>query len=214
LAVLAVPDVLEKRLADSLSEGAHDLPVDEQRVDGVATVVHRDEPIEPNQAGLPIHAHDGYTGTEAECWVILPEEDGGLQPGRLFGREPGAAMSEVAYAIPSDHPFRHALHVKAAGHRLDVPRARFEQPGCQPPAFLSDLGGGLSQRAAAESGAAAPERPIEEFFASMPAPEWPASLPGAASGTTVPMLYAELGDAVGRRQSFRHLQARTGAPCR
>jgi len=51
---------------------------------------------------------------------------------------------------------------------------------------------------------------IEDFFARMPAPEWTTSLPGAGSGTTVPTLYAELGDAVGRWQSFRHLQAHGG----
>ena len=36
---------------------------------------------------------------------------------------------------------------------------------------------------------------ITDFFAGMPGPNWAASLPGAASGTTVPSVYAELGDA-------------------
>lgn len=52
---------------------------------------------------------------------------------------------------------------------------------------------------------------IEDFFARMPAAAWATSLPGAKSGTTVPRLYAELGDAVGRWESFRHLQAHAGA---
>jgi len=51
---------------------------------------------------------------------------------------------------------------------------------------------------------------IADFFASMPAAKWALSLPGAESGTTVPTLYAELGDAVGRWQSFRHLQGHAG----
>src|SRR5262245_66390245 len=68
-------------------------------------------------------------------------------------------MSELADAIPRDHPLRHALHVKAAPDRLDVLRTRFEQTGREPPALLPDLDRGSSERAPAESGAAAPERP-------------------------------------------------------
>jgi hypothetical protein len=51
---------------------------------------------------------------------------------------------------------------------------------------------------------------IADFFATMPAAKWVASLPGAQSGTTVPTLYAELGDAAGRWQTFRHLQGHAG----
>lgn len=51
---------------------------------------------------------------------------------------------------------------------------------------------------------------IADFFASMPAAKWAASLPGAESGTTVPSLYAELGDAAGRWETFRQLQGHSG----
>jgi transposase len=51
---------------------------------------------------------------------------------------------------------------------------------------------------------------VERFFASMPAAEFVKTLPGGKSGTTVPMLWAELGDAESRWQSFRHLQAEAG----
>ncbi len=51
---------------------------------------------------------------------------------------------------------------------------------------------------------------IADFFARMPAATWATSLPGGQSGTTVPRLYAELGDAVGRWQSFQHLQGHAG----
>ena len=51
---------------------------------------------------------------------------------------------------------------------------------------------------------------IADFFARMPAPSWAASLPGAARGTTVPRLYAELGDAAGRWQTAPHLQGHAG----
>src|SRR5262245_38297774 len=48
---------------------------------------------------------------------------------------------------------------------------------------------------------------ISDFFARMPEAKWACSLPGGLSGTTVPTLYAELGDAIDRWESFRHLQA-------
>ncbi|HJR51930.1 MAG TPA: IS110 family transposase [Gemmatimonadales bacterium] len=51
---------------------------------------------------------------------------------------------------------------------------------------------------------------IADFFASMPAANWATSLPGGRSGTTVATLYAELGDAPGRWQTFRHLQGHAG----
>ena len=51
---------------------------------------------------------------------------------------------------------------------------------------------------------------IERFFASMPAAKLVETLPGGKSGTTVRMLWAELGDAKSRWESFRHLQAEAG----
>lgn len=52
---------------------------------------------------------------------------------------------------------------------------------------------------------------VEDFFASMPAAKLSETLPGGKSGTTVPTLWAELGDAEGRWKSFKHLQAQAGA---
>jgi transposase len=51
---------------------------------------------------------------------------------------------------------------------------------------------------------------IDDFFADMPAANWARSLPGGQSGTTVPRLYAELGDAAGRWESYQHLQGHGG----
>lgn len=51
---------------------------------------------------------------------------------------------------------------------------------------------------------------VQRFFASMPAAKLVKELPGGKSGTTVPMLWAELGDAKSRWESFRHLQAEAG----
>jgi transposase len=51
---------------------------------------------------------------------------------------------------------------------------------------------------------------IRSFFASMPAAELVKMLPGAKTGTIVATLWAELGDAKSRWESFRHLQAEAG----
>jgi transposase len=51
---------------------------------------------------------------------------------------------------------------------------------------------------------------VKSFFASMRAAELVTMLPGAKTGTIVATLWAELGDAKGRWESFRHLQAEAG----
>ena len=53
-------------------------------------------------------------------------------------------------------------------------------------------------------------RRFKVFSPHMPAAEFIKELPGGKSGTTVPLLWAELGDAKSRWQSFRHLQAEAG----
>jgi transposase len=52
---------------------------------------------------------------------------------------------------------------------------------------------------------------VESFFASSPAAQFAKTLPGGKSGTLVAAIWAELGDAQGRWQSSRHLQAEAGA---
>jgi len=52
---------------------------------------------------------------------------------------------------------------------------------------------------------------VQCFFASMAAAKLASGLPGAKSGTTLASVWAELGDAPGRWQSFRHLQAQAGS---
>ena len=54
------------------------------------------------------------------------------------------------------------------------------------------------------------QQQVQRFFASMPAAKLVETLPGAKGGTIVPLLWAELGDARSRWQSFRHLQAEAG----
>jgi transposase len=52
---------------------------------------------------------------------------------------------------------------------------------------------------------------VERFFASTLAARLVEKLPGGKSGTLLPALWAELGDAPARWQSFKHLQAEAGA---
>ena len=52
---------------------------------------------------------------------------------------------------------------------------------------------------------------IEDFFASMPTAQWVRTLPIGDHGITAPTLWARLGDAPERWESFRHLQAQAGA---
>ena len=51
---------------------------------------------------------------------------------------------------------------------------------------------------------------IDDFFASMPVAQWARTLPIGKHGITAPTLWARLGDAPGRWESFRHLQAHAG----
>ncbi len=51
---------------------------------------------------------------------------------------------------------------------------------------------------------------IHRFFAALPAAKWAKTLPGGRQGLTVPRICAELGDALGRWQSWQHLQAYAG----
>src|SRR5512138_187850 len=51
---------------------------------------------------------------------------------------------------------------------------------------------------------------IDDFFAHMPAAQWARTLPIGKHGITAPTLWARLGDAPGRWESFRHLQAHAG----
>jgi len=51
---------------------------------------------------------------------------------------------------------------------------------------------------------------IDDFFATMPAVDIARSLPVGKSGTTVPTIWAELGDHVDRWNSFRQLQGYAG----
>lgn len=109
----------------------------------------------------------------------------------------------------------------ARGHRLSAERATqlgaiLERPQLPVPAHVVRVQARrvralLEQLGVTVGTVEAYREAIEDFFGRMPAAEWARSLPGGRSGTTVPRLYAELGDATGRWQNFRHLQGHAGA---
>ena len=51
---------------------------------------------------------------------------------------------------------------------------------------------------------------MQDFFAGLPAAKVATTLPAGKSGTTVPTLWAELGDAPGRWTNLAHLQGYAG----
>src|SRR5262249_7889042 len=155
----AVPAVLEGRRTDALGQGAHNLAVDEQRVDRVAAVVHGDETFEPDSPGLAVHADHRDAGAEGEGGQVLSKEHRGFESRSLVRWQAHSSMSEFGDAVPSDHPLKHALHVKPAAYGLEILAARLEKPGRQPLSFLAHLDRGPRERAAAEPGAPASERP-------------------------------------------------------
>jgi len=52
---------------------------------------------------------------------------------------------------------------------------------------------------------------VEDFFVAMPAAQWIRTLPIGEHGVTAPTLWARLGNAPGRWESFHHLQAQAGS---
>src|SRR4030095_3878954 len=68
----------------------------------------------------------------------------------------------------------------------------------------------VAQLTVVMEGVGAYREAIEDFFARLPAAQWIRTLPIGDHGITAPNLWARLGDAPGRWESFRHLQAQAG----
>jgi len=108
----------------------------------------------------------------------------------------------------------------ARGHRLSAARAAELWPviaGAQLPVpahvvrvKARRLAVLLEQLAVTGRAVVAYREAVEGFFARLPSARWAATLPGGRSGTTVPAVWAELGDAQGRWQTAQHLQGHAG----
>jgi transposase len=108
----------------------------------------------------------------------------------------------------------------ARGHRLTETRTRelwevLRQPQLPVPAHVVRAKARLMQSlveplAPVVAAIAQYRKAIEDLFANMPTAQWMRTLPIGDHGITAPTLWARLGDAPGRWESFRHLQAHAG----
>jgi transposase len=108
----------------------------------------------------------------------------------------------------------------ARAHRLSAARTRelwavLQQPQLPVPAHVVRAKARLMQTLVTElmpvvAAVGQYREAIEDFFASMPGAQWARTLPIGKHGITAPTLWALLGDAPGRWESFRHLQAHAG----
>lgn len=108
----------------------------------------------------------------------------------------------------------------ARTHRLSETRTRelwdvLQRPQLPVPAHVVRAKARLMQSLVAQllpvvAAVAQYRKAIDDFFASMPAAQWMRTLPIGKHGITAPTLWARLGDAPGRWESFRHLQAQAG----
>jgi transposase len=108
----------------------------------------------------------------------------------------------------------------ARTHRLSDARARelwavLQRPQLPVPPHVARAKARLMQSLVAQltvvlEGVDAYRKAIEDFFARLPAAQWIRTLPIGDHGITAPTLWARLGDAPGRWESFRHLQAQAG----
>jgi transposase len=109
----------------------------------------------------------------------------------------------------------------ARAHRLSPPRraalwAILQQPQLPLPAHVVRTKARLLQAllrelAATQTVVAEYRQAIDDFFATLPMAEIARSLPVGNAGTTVPTIWAELGDQLDRWDSFRHLQGYGGS---
>jgi hypothetical protein len=109
----------------------------------------------------------------------------------------------------------------ARAHRLSEARTRelwevLQQPQLPVPAHVVRAKARLMRSLVAELSLVATaagdyRKVIEDFFAHLPAAQWIRTLPIGDHGIMAPTLWARLGDAPERWESFRHLQAHAGA---
>ncbi len=109
----------------------------------------------------------------------------------------------------------------ARAHRLSHTRtaalwAILQQPQLPLPAHVVRTKARLLQAllrelAATQTVVAEYRQAIDDFFATLPTAEIARSLPVGKSGTTVPTIWAELGDQLDRWDSFQHLQGYGGS---
>src|SRR3989304_3044145 len=102
LAVGVVDDLLQERLAHALAEAAVELPLPEERVDDGAAVVHPEKALEADPPRLALDARHRHAAAEAPHLPRGLEEDRGVEPRRIAGRQRLALVGGVGHALPRD----------------------------------------------------------------------------------------------------------------
>ena len=149
---------LERDLAPRLRERAVELTIGEQRVDDGAGVVDPHEPLEREHAGLALDTHGRHDRATAPHLVLRRQHVRGLEPG-LFARRERTVPGHSRDVRPAHEAIRNAGDREAARAQPHVGGVRLEQMRGEPPRLRDDGVGRVSQRAAAERGAAAAEGP-------------------------------------------------------
>ena len=128
-----------------------------------------------------------------------------------------AYPTPVAVAALTERQWQRWAHA----HRLSQARAQelwavLQQPQLPVPAHVVRAKARLMQALVTELALVVTvvetyRQAVEDFFAAMPAAQWVRTLPFGEHGVTAPTLWARLGDAPGRWESFHHLQAQAGS---
>lgn len=146
------------------------------------------------------------------------------RPLELFESLTTPLAHDFLQAYPTPHALSALTHTQweqfAHAHHLQKTRTvalweRLQPPQLPVPAHVVRAKARLVRALVAQLGATVRaveeyREAVEDFFATLPAADWARTLPGGKSGALIPTLWAELGDAPGRWQSFPHLQGQAG----
>ena len=118
LAVLVVEEVLEKRAAQALHDGADALAVQRQRIDDAADVLDRDIIDQLDLSGLGIDRHIGGVRAIRIGPLVARESAVGAKPGEFFQVDGGAAGPDRHAAIDARFRRSRSRAARAAAARM------------------------------------------------------------------------------------------------
>ena len=81
LALVVVNSLLKQRLAHGLHDSAVNLPIDEERINHIAAIVHGDILLHADIAGIGIDFNDAQVRAEGKCEVRGLKKRGGIEAG-------------------------------------------------------------------------------------------------------------------------------------
>src|SRR5207247_10537 len=149
--------------------------------------------------------------------VVYPVNPKALDRARDRFRQSGAKDDPFGARVLAEREWRRW----ARAHRLSAARTRelwevLQRPQLPVPAHVVRAKARLMRSLVAQltpvvAAVGEYREAIEDFFARMSTAQWIRTLPIGDHGITAPTLWARLGDAPGRWEASRHLQAQAGA---